>query len=275
MEVAGKIPIVIVGNKVDLRLDSVETMDIENIRYSAPYDLSGGQQQRVAIASILTLDPDIIILDESPPTLTTDSYNEWDLKHNQQKNAVYLLKQPVKELATGNPNDATLVIDESSNLAYSNFARSYVYFDTSTLPISLSYYYYDICERIHNFLIQDDYLLIGNNTGEQNAIDTGILIKKAKERQLNIQFTLVNFQDYDLNIVKANATTAISDYVNELKLGEGIAQSDIIAVVEAVEGVNYVDFTNGIFDLDGNNLNTSLSVSKVEYIRLGTLNILP
>jgi len=31
MEVAGKIPIVIVGNKVDLRLDSVETMDIEYI----------------------------------------------------------------------------------------------------------------------------------------------------------------------------------------------------------------------------------------------------
>ncbi|MHA1596314.1 MAG: Rab family GTPase [Candidatus Asgardarchaeia archaeon] len=31
MEVTGRIPIIIVGNKVDLRLDSVETMDIEYI----------------------------------------------------------------------------------------------------------------------------------------------------------------------------------------------------------------------------------------------------
>jgi len=31
MEVTGRIPIIIVGNKVDLRLDSAETMDIDYI----------------------------------------------------------------------------------------------------------------------------------------------------------------------------------------------------------------------------------------------------
>ncbi len=48
----------------------LDYLGITHLRHRHPYELSGGEQQRVAIASILTLEPSMIILDE--PTATLD-----------------------------------------------------------------------------------------------------------------------------------------------------------------------------------------------------------
>jgi energy-coupling factor transporter ATP-binding protein EcfA2 len=47
--------------KVDWALNQT---DIYDIRERSPHEISGGQQQRVAIASVLAMEPDIIVLDE-------------------------------------------------------------------------------------------------------------------------------------------------------------------------------------------------------------------
>lgn len=51
-------------------IDIMRITDIETLAEKNPFDLSGGQMQRVALASILVLEPDILIIDE--PTSQLD-----------------------------------------------------------------------------------------------------------------------------------------------------------------------------------------------------------
>ena len=58
-------------DKLVARVDAaLELMQISNLRERPPYRLSSGEKKRVALASVLVLDPDVLLLDE--PTATLD-----------------------------------------------------------------------------------------------------------------------------------------------------------------------------------------------------------
>jgi cobalt/nickel transport system ATP-binding protein len=49
---------------------TLETMEIAHLRHRSPHRLSGGEKKRVAIASVMILDPEVLLLDE--PTAALD-----------------------------------------------------------------------------------------------------------------------------------------------------------------------------------------------------------
>jgi cobalt/nickel transport system ATP-binding protein len=44
--------------------DVIEMLNIENLKDRAPYTLSEGEKKKVAIASVLSINPDVLLLDE-------------------------------------------------------------------------------------------------------------------------------------------------------------------------------------------------------------------
>jgi cobalt/nickel transport system ATP-binding protein len=68
------LPLREVRQRVEKALDQ---MEIAHLRDRAPFELSGGEKKRAAIASVLSLEPDVILLDE--PTAALDPRTKWVL----------------------------------------------------------------------------------------------------------------------------------------------------------------------------------------------------
>lgn len=80
-----------IRRRVDYALDAVEMTDYKD---AEPHKLSGGQKQRVAIAGILAMNPDYIVMDE--PTAMLDPVGRKEvmktiLKLNREENKTVLL----------------------------------------------------------------------------------------------------------------------------------------------------------------------------------------
>ena len=70
----------------------LKLLEIEKLRERNPYDLSGGQKQRVALASIIAMDPDILVIDEPTSQLdpkgTEDIFRIINLMANEGKTII-------------------------------------------------------------------------------------------------------------------------------------------------------------------------------------------
>ncbi|MFE8699850.1 energy-coupling factor ABC transporter ATP-binding protein [Cytobacillus sp. FJAT-54145] len=90
-------------NKIHSRIEEiVELTKINKLINKNPFELSGGQQQRVALASILVMNPDILIIDEPTSQLDPQSSEEifkiiYELK--QQGKTIILVEHKMEHIA--------------------------------------------------------------------------------------------------------------------------------------------------------------------------------
>ena len=88
-------------------------LEIEKLRDKNPYNLSGGQKQRVALASIIAMNPDILVIDEPTSQLdpkgTEDIFKIINLMANEGK-TIILVEHKLELIAEYAEN--ILVLDE-------------------------------------------------------------------------------------------------------------------------------------------------------------------
>ena len=98
---------------------AMDIVGITDLRDKAPYELSGGQQQKVAIASILTMKPELVVLDE--PTSFLDplaSKNLFEIigKLNKELKLTMILVEHRLDLLSGYAN-RVVVMDKGQIIA--------------------------------------------------------------------------------------------------------------------------------------------------------------
>lgn len=78
-------------------------LDYDEFRYRSPFDLSGGQKRRVAIAGVIAMKPEVLILDE--PTAGLDPKARGDILsmveqvHKYEKNIIILVSHNMNDIA--------------------------------------------------------------------------------------------------------------------------------------------------------------------------------
>jgi energy-coupling factor transporter ATP-binding protein EcfA2 len=83
--------------------DSLRQVGLEGLEERSPFELSGGQQQRLAIATVLAVRPDIIVMDE--PTAQLDPVGKTEVLEtmralNKEGYTIVVAEHEIEELAT-------------------------------------------------------------------------------------------------------------------------------------------------------------------------------
>ncbi len=83
-------------------IEIMELTDIIELAEKSPFELSGGQMQRVALASVIVLDPEILIIDEPTSQLdpqSTESVFKIIRKLKEERKTIILVEHKVDLLA--------------------------------------------------------------------------------------------------------------------------------------------------------------------------------
>lgn len=104
-------------------MDIMKLTDIESLAEKSPFELSGGQMQRVALASVIVLEPDILVIDEPTSQLDpqgTESVFEIIKTMKEKKKTIILVEHKIDLIAEY--ADEVLVLQGGNLIAAGNKA---------------------------------------------------------------------------------------------------------------------------------------------------------
>ena len=102
----------------------------EELYYQSPFDLSGGQKRRVAIAGVLAMKPEVLILDE--PTAGLDPKGREEILdliatlHREQHMTVILVSHSMEDVAQY--VDRILVVNDGTVMYYGSPKEVFTYY---------------------------------------------------------------------------------------------------------------------------------------------------
>lgn len=129
------------AEQIHERLDKVlHQLDIWQFRDKNPFDLSGGQMQRVAIASVLAMEPEILLLDE--PTSQLDPQGSEEVFYTVELLAktgitIFMIEQKMEKLASY--CDRILLLHEGKQIAFDTPEKIFSRSDLADLGICPPY----------------------------------------------------------------------------------------------------------------------------------------
>ncbi|KND62764.1 energy-coupling factor ABC transporter ATP-binding protein [Candidatus Phytoplasma phoenicium] len=151
-------------------------LNIEHLLDKKPQELSGGQKQKVAIASVLVMEPQIIIFDESTAFLDPKSVQEiYQIIHQIHQQKKQILITITHDLTFALQSDEIMILNQQGDLWKKNRPIDLLrdndfvhkYFDN--LPLALQIYYQLEKEKL-NFKNQKLYKEIKELLWQYNLI---------------------------------------------------------------------------------------------------------
>ncbi|SFB12713.1 energy-coupling factor transport system ATP-binding protein [Lentibacillus halodurans] len=99
--------------------ESLELLAIKEMKDQNPFDLSGGQMQRVAIASVIAMRPDVLILDEPTSQLDPQGSAEvFRVVENLTKEGMTIIMAEHKMEKISQYADSVLLLDDGELIDY-------------------------------------------------------------------------------------------------------------------------------------------------------------
>ncbi|MCI1934325.1 MAG: ATP-binding cassette domain-containing protein [Atopobiaceae bacterium] len=107
------------SDEMHRRIDNaMELLDISELKNRVPYDLSGGQMQRMALAGIIVMEPEVIVMDEPTSQLDPQGSEEVFRAVRALKNqgkTIIMIEHKIEKIAAY--SDCVMLLDDGKLVA--------------------------------------------------------------------------------------------------------------------------------------------------------------